>query len=343
MSTTQSSTSNGNNLFAMPGLRSNNTKKGSYDMLSMSCQQIDETSCASTAFSDIPLSHVKSNSSHIDSQIGYSVEPVALSPANSCSDVVKNRSSKPDGLMMHSKFTIDDDDDDDDGIMQVDTFDNERDGDESNDVEQQSQPLHNSASLSNNHPPPNYRCPLTLQLMEDPVNDGCGHCFERRAIMDWLEYRDVCPISRKPLDYRHDLFTNGSLKMRILEWKEEHPLYQNCDLHYAEHQAAEVLGYHDDDNAELSEAQVQARKRRDPHSQFELMLLPQERQVLSIVKARAVERRKQHDRRNCMRGFIVTLILGIGMLLLLIVLARKLKEGSEAEPLDDGNVNATRF
>ncbi|KAL3901265.1 MAG: hypothetical protein SGARI_006095 [Bacillariaceae sp.] len=180
--------------------------------------------------------------------------------------------------------------------------------------------------------------------MEDPVNDGCGHCFERRAIMDWLEYRDVCPISRKPLDYREDLYTNGALKMRILEWKEEHPLYQNCDIHYAEHQAAEVLGYHDnnsDDEESVDSAELEARKRRDPHSQFELMLLPQERQVLNIVKARAADRQKRQEKRNCVKGIMITLVLGIILIILLTFLGRKLNEVADAEVAEDLNVNAT--
>jgi len=55
-------------------------------------------------------------------------------------------------------------------------------------------------------PPQNYICPLTLQLMEFPIHDGCGHTFERRAILQWLEANSddgrnepVCPISRKPM------------------------------------------------------------------------------------------------------------------------------------------------
>ena len=66
------------------------------------------------------------------------------------------------------------------------------------------------------NPPANYICPLTLQLMEDPVQDSCGHTFDRRAILEWLDRSSgngnsnsnsssihhraaVCPISRKPL------------------------------------------------------------------------------------------------------------------------------------------------
>jgi hypothetical protein len=32
-------------------------------------------------------------------------------------------------------------------------------------------------------------CPITLQLMEDPVTTSDGHCYERRSIEDWLR----CP------------------------------------------------------------------------------------------------------------------------------------------------------
>jgi len=50
--------------------------------------------------------------------------------------------------------------------------------------------------------PTAFLCPLTLQIMYDPVLDGEGNSFERRTILKWLREDDsnsISPISRKPL------------------------------------------------------------------------------------------------------------------------------------------------
>jgi hypothetical protein len=70
-------------------------------------------------------------------------------------------------------------------------------------------------------PPFNYVCPLTLRLMEAPVYDLCGHAFERAAISDWLEYHNMCPISRRPMEIA-DLVPSPILQSRIQQWEEEH-------------------------------------------------------------------------------------------------------------------------
>jgi len=125
-------------------------------------------------------------------------------------------------------------------------------------------------------PPANYICPLTLQLMDDPVNDNCGHTFERRAILQWLDrsgrndksrnrWEAVCPISQKPLIplgctscslpehdnhmdtidssscYDRVLKRNTGLQSRIQEWKLEHSLYQGANAGYAKRQRKKLL------------------------------------------------------------------------------------------------------
>jgi hypothetical protein len=160
-----------------------------------------------------------------------------------------------------------------------------------------------TAATTKERAPQNYICPLTLQLMDDPVNDICGHCFERRAIQDWLEFRGVCPISRKPME-RHDLFHNGHLKLRIQEWKEDRPLYQHVDQHYAQHQMDDMLSLSDNDS----------------HSKFELMLLPQERQVLNIVKARAERRRNDQEQRRRMWTVAIVVTVFVVVIVILAIL-----------------------
>ena len=109
--------------------------------------------------------------------------------------------------------------------------------------------------------PSTFICPLTLQIMEDPVQDNCGHTFERNAIVQLLEqnYEGVCPISQKPLvpicyrcvgndsttllcdDYDRIFKRNDSLQKRILEWKLDHPLYQGLDANYGRTQRRNML------------------------------------------------------------------------------------------------------
>ena len=46
-------------------------------------------------------------------------------------------------------------------------------------------------------------CPISYELLEDPVTEkeGCchGHTFSREYINNWLRYNETCPISRTHL------------------------------------------------------------------------------------------------------------------------------------------------
>jgi len=42
-----------------------------------------------------------------------------------------------------------------------------------------------------------FSCPLTLDTLEDPVSDKCGHTFERKKIELWLQSKNTCPLCRK--------------------------------------------------------------------------------------------------------------------------------------------------
>jgi hypothetical protein len=68
--------------------------------------------------------------------------------------------------------------------------------------------------VDSNHP---FICPITLQIMKDPVVTPQGLCFERQAIMEWLEKSQTCPITHQPLSF-HQLITCYSLKNAIEEY-----------------------------------------------------------------------------------------------------------------------------
>jgi len=62
--------------------------------------------------------------------------------------------------------------------------------------------------------PDSYYCPLTFELMVDPVIDPDGHSYERTAIEEWLRINPVSPMTRSLLTIG-DLRPNRALKESI--------------------------------------------------------------------------------------------------------------------------------
>jgi hypothetical protein len=44
-----------------------------------------------------------------------------------------------------------------------------------------------------------FLCPLTLDIMFDPILDSHGNTYERRALMKWIKEHRTSPVSRQPL------------------------------------------------------------------------------------------------------------------------------------------------
>jgi len=63
-----------------------------------------------------------------------------------------------------------------------------------------------------------FMCPITLQIMEDPVITPHGITYERQAILDWIEKKRTCPITQKPLG-AEELITCYALKSAIEDYK----------------------------------------------------------------------------------------------------------------------------
>lgn len=64
--------------------------------------------------------------------------------------------------------------------------------------------------------PKSFGCPLTLQIMREPVVDKEGNSFEKSAIQDWLEKHGSSPITRTPMTAK-DLIPNRALQEAIQE------------------------------------------------------------------------------------------------------------------------------
>ena len=63
----------------------------------------------------------------------------------------------------------------------------------------------------------NFLCPITGEVMKDPVSDREGNTYERAAIEDWLRRNPTSPITRTPLD-ASSLAPNRALKNMIEEF-----------------------------------------------------------------------------------------------------------------------------
>ena len=60
----------------------------------------------------------------------------------------------------------------------------------------------------------NFYCPITQELMDDPVMDSEGNSYERSAIEHWISIRGTSPITRAPL-LGSSLVPNRALKAAI--------------------------------------------------------------------------------------------------------------------------------
>ncbi|KAM3190394.1 hypothetical protein ACQJBY_068508 [Aegilops geniculata] len=70
--------------------------------------------------------------------------------------------------------------------------------------------------------PDDFLCPITLEIMTDPVIVASGQTYERRSIQKWLDSGDrTCPKTRQPLAHL-SLAPNYALKNLILQWCDKH-------------------------------------------------------------------------------------------------------------------------
>lgn len=73
--------------------------------------------------------------------------------------------------------------------------------------------------------PVKFCCPITFEIMRDPVMTKYGHNFERSAIEQHLQTNKTCPLTRKPLD-TDGVFSNLQLKEDIAEFLDKNPQHK---------------------------------------------------------------------------------------------------------------------
>ena len=67
-------------------------------------------------------------------------------------------------------------------------------------------------------PPEEFLCPITLDIMEDPVIATDGYTYERVAIMQHLELNTMSPMTREEMN-ENQLLPNRNLKDAIDRWQ----------------------------------------------------------------------------------------------------------------------------
>ncbi|XP_054795209.1 U-box domain-containing protein 21-like [Prosopis cineraria] len=73
--------------------------------------------------------------------------------------------------------------------------------------------------------PTHFRCPITLDLMKDPVTLSTGITYDRDSIEKWVESgNQTCPVTNQSL-ISFDVIPNHAIRRMIQEWCVEHRSY----------------------------------------------------------------------------------------------------------------------
>lgn len=84
--------------------------------------------------------------------------------------------------------------------------------------------------------PSHYLCPLSLELMSDPVIISSGQTFERAVIQKWLDKGlERCPKTGNKLSHKN-LIPNHTVKALITNWCNENNVKLSSSLHEDDHQ-----------------------------------------------------------------------------------------------------------
>jgi len=77
-----------------------------------------------------------------------------------------------------------------------------------------------SASISGQPQiPQEFKCPITLDIMTDPVLVPDGNRYERNALLQWLSDGNMfSPLTKQPISFK-DLKSDHELREKIEVWR----------------------------------------------------------------------------------------------------------------------------
>ena len=133
--------------------------------------------------------------------------------------------------------------------------------------------------------PDRFRCPLTLQVMVDPVTTVHGHTFERDALLHYLELYGQCPFTTLPLNPSYDMKRNLDLQDQIMEWtfhtsNVNHQVIGITKCHNVYDDELDILG----DCPTCSEHPLSALLCNSEHNESPLLLDEGERDFLQTIE-----------------------------------------------------------
>ncbi|KMS96587.1 hypothetical protein BVRB_8g201570 [Beta vulgaris subsp. vulgaris] len=80
--------------------------------------------------------------------------------------------------------------------------------------------------------PEYFKCPISLEIMSDPVILSSGHTFDRTSILKWLDSgHRTCPITKLPLPDPPSLIPNHALRSLISNYAPTSPTRSLSDSH----------------------------------------------------------------------------------------------------------------
>jgi hypothetical protein len=72
-----------------------------------------------------------------------------------------------------------------------------------------------------------FLCPITQELMDDPVVAADGNTYERAAITQWLATHDTSPMTNARMTHK-ELTPNLAVRSAILEHREQLAIAMRC-------------------------------------------------------------------------------------------------------------------
>jgi hypothetical protein len=75
----------------------------------------------------------------------------------------------------------------------------------------------NPVDATSEEHPPSFYCPISCQVMHDPVVLEDGHTYERRHISKWLESKETSPVTGAHLPSKA-MFPNHAMRNAITEY-----------------------------------------------------------------------------------------------------------------------------
>ena len=85
----------------------------------------------------------------------------------------------------------------------------------------QGESLAAASAVKDVEPPEHFVCPISSDLMVDPVMCADGHCYDRAYIEAWLADHDTSPLTGAPLEHK-TLVAVHVLRKGAAEWARAH-------------------------------------------------------------------------------------------------------------------------